>query len=175
MCECVCLCECVCVSVCVVFPPLLVPRTISGPTRLSLSKHLLNGRALQAPILQAEETGRKWEKNQETLIPETYMFELNLTPGSQRQLHRAGTPGPARRRARFQPTGDVSRFQPTGDVSRLQPTGAAPRFQPRAQGRQEQGLGAKDTRAKAGGRCRAGAEARRYQRGLTAGPASRVV
>ena len=157
---------CVCVSVCVVFPPLLVPRTISGPTRLSLSKHLLNGRALQAPILQAEETGRKWEKNQETLIPETYMFELNLTPGSQRQLHRAGTPGPAHRRARFQPTGNVSRFQPTG---------AAPRFQPRAQGRQEKGLGAKDTRAKAGGQCRAGTEARRYQRGVTPGPASRVV
>lgn len=70
-------------------------------------------------------------KNQETLIPEGSMSELHRTPGSQRQLHRVGPAGPAHRTAR------------------LQPTGVAPGFQPRVQGRQEKGLGAKDTRAKA--------------------------
>ena len=95
--------------------------------------------------------------SQETLIPGGPMSALHLTLGSQRQVHRVGTAGPAHRTAR------------------LQPTGVAPGFQPRAQGRQEKGLGAKDTQAKAAGQCWAGTEASGNQRGITAGPASRVV
>ena len=85
------------------------------------------------------------------------MSALHLTPGSQQQVHRVGTAGPAHRTAR------------------LQPTGVAPGFQPGAQGRQEKGLGAEDARAEAAGQCRAGTEAGGSQRGVTAGPASRVV